>query len=198
GLLAGEALALSLKRMEAAYFDQNRREYEIAKDVSLLQLDPLALLRLRDSGECEIELRETLFDGDYPGQYMRRLKAVSLTIPCVVGPYASVNCTLTLLSSKVRISPNAQRAYAEDPNNPDPRFASNFGALQSIATSHAVNDGGLFEINFRDERYLPFEGAGAISRWRIELPPDCNPFDFGTISDLVVHLRYTARDGGTP
>jgi hypothetical protein len=36
--------------------------------------------------------------------------------------------------------------------------------MQSIATSHAQNDSGMFELNFRDERYLPFEGAGAISR----------------------------------
>ena len=35
--------------------------------------------------------------------------------------------------------------------------------VQSIVTSHGQNDSGLFELNFRDERYLPFEGAGAIS-----------------------------------
>jgi hypothetical protein len=29
-------------------------------------------------------------------------------------------------------------------------------------------DAGMFELNFRDERYLPFEGAGAISEWRLE------------------------------
>jgi hypothetical protein len=27
----------------------------------------------------------------------------------------------------------------------------------------------MFELNFRDERYLPFEGAGAISTWQLEL-----------------------------
>ena len=27
----------------------------------------------------------------------------------------------------------------------------------------------MFELNFHDERHVPFEGAGAISRWRIEL-----------------------------
>ena len=38
GLLAGERLTYDLKRMEVAYLDQNKREYEIAKHVSL-QLD---------------------------------------------------------------------------------------------------------------------------------------------------------------
>ena len=50
--------------------------------------------------------------------------------------------------------------------------------------------------DFRDERYLPFEFAGAVSRWRIELPPETNFFDFDTLSDVVLHLNYTAREGG--
>ncbi len=36
GLLAGERLHHDLKRMEVAYLEQNRREYEITKHVSLL------------------------------------------------------------------------------------------------------------------------------------------------------------------
>jgi hypothetical protein len=70
------------------------------------------------------------------------------------------------------------------------------GALQSIATSHAQNDSGLFELNFRDERYLPFEGAGAISQWHLQLPAAVRQFDHNTISDVIIHLKYTARDGG--
>jgi hypothetical protein len=64
-----------------------------------------------------------------------------------------------------------------------------------VAISGAHNESGVFELNLRDERYLPFEGAGAVSRWRIDLPRSSNRFDFGTISDVVIHLRYTARDG---
>ena len=63
-----------------------------------------------------------------------------------------------------------------------------------IATSNAQNDAGLFELNFRDEHYLPFEGAGAISRWRIELSK-FQQFDWNTITDVVMHLRYMARNG---
>ena len=37
---------------------------------------------------------EVLFDLDYPGHYLRRLKSVGLTIPCVTGPYTGVSCTL--------------------------------------------------------------------------------------------------------
>ena len=47
---------------------------------------------------------EWLYDEDCPGHYMRRIKSVALTIPAVAGPYASLNCTLTLLSSSIRRS----------------------------------------------------------------------------------------------
>jgi hypothetical protein len=196
GLLSGERLYLALKQMERAYLDQNKREYEITKHVSLVLNDPLALITLKETGQCVIELPEALFDADYPGHYMRRMKSVSLTIPCVVGPYTSINCTLTLLSNKTRISSIVGNDYAEDIDNGDDRFVANFAAIQSIAMSHAQNDSGLFELNFRDERYLPFEGAGAISRWRIDLPKENNAFDFNTLSDVVLHLKYTAREGG--
>ena len=52
------------------------------------------------------------------------------------------------------------------------------------------------KLNFRDERYLPFEYKGAVSRWRIELPRENNLFDISTVSDLLIHLNYTAREGG--
>jgi Tc toxin complex TcA C-terminal TcB-binding domain len=126
----------------------------------------------------------------------RRIKSVSLTIPCVVGPYTSINCTLTLLSSETRTKSVPASPYNKKATGDDPRFITNYAAMQSIATSTAQNDSGLFELNFRDERYLPFEGAGAVSFWRIDLPKDCNAFDFDTISDVILKLNYTAREGG--
>jgi hypothetical protein len=196
GLLAGEKLHHDLKRMEMAYLDQNKREYEITKNISLMLHDPLALIALKETGQCQVELPEALLDADYPGHYMRRIKSISLTPPCVVGPYTSINCTLTLLSNKTRIKSSPTEPYPEMLEEEDARFVTNFAAMQSIATSHAQNDSGLFELNFRDERYVPFEGAGTISRWRIELPKENNAFDFNTLSDVVLHLKYTAREGG--
>jgi hypothetical protein len=196
GLLSGERLYLALKQMERAYLEQNKREYEITKHISLVLNDPMALIALKETGRCEVFLPEALFDADYPGHYMRRIKSVSVTMPCVVGPYTSINCTLTLLSNKTRIKNEVGGKYEEDLENEDPRFVANFAAMQSIATSSAQNDSGMFELNFRDERYLPFEGAGVISRWRIDMPKDFNAFDFNTLSDVVLHLKYTAREGG--
>ena len=151
---------------------------------------------LKETGLCELELPEWLFDMDYPGHYFRRIKSVSITIPCVTGPYTNVNCTLTLLGNEIRIKSTATDPYSKALEGDDNRFLTNFAAMQSIATSKAQNDSGLFELSFRDERYLPFEGAGVISRWRIDMPKDCNAFDFDTVSDVIINLNYTAREGG--
>ncbi|MFC0708304.1 hypothetical protein [Azorhizophilus paspali] len=202
GLLAGEKLYLDVKRMEVAYHELNQREYEMTKHVSLLQVAPLALLSLRRTGRCTVTLPESLFDMDGPGHYFRRIKSVALSIPCVSGPYASVNCTLSLLKSGIRRTPVLRDgAYARE-DAEDDRFEDYFGSLQSIVTSSAQSDGGLFETNLRDERYLPFENAGAISEWQLELPGnpskgDPVQFDYETISDVILHIRYTAREGGS-
>ncbi|HUZ84503.1 MAG TPA: hypothetical protein VMU66_07405, partial [Gaiellales bacterium] len=77
-------------------------------------------------------------------------------------------------------------------------FADYFGSGDVIVTSGGVNDSGMFEPNARDERFWPFEGAGAISTWRLSLPAELRAFDYGTISDVIMHVRYTARDAGDP
>jgi hypothetical protein len=197
GLLAGEKLYLDLRRLEMAYHDHNRREYELTKHVSLLQLDPIALLSLKVNGSCEFTIPESAFDMDSPGHYMRRIKSVSLTIPCIVGPYTSVNCTLTLQKSSIRKDPSLSTDgnYGRE-SSEDPRFRDYFGSIQSIVTSNAQNDSGMFETNLRDERYLPFELAGAESTWRLEIPAGIKQFDYNTISDVLLHIRYTAREGG--
>jgi hypothetical protein len=61
--------------------------------------------------------------------------------------------TLSLDSSEMRSKPNLDLQDA-----PRPR-------VDSITTSSARNDAGAFEINLRGEKYVPFEGAGAVSEW---------------------------------
>ncbi len=199
GLLSGEALHLDVKRMEMAYYENNKRELELTRHVSLRQLDPLALLTLKATGSCTVTIPEWLYDLDCPGHYMRRIKSVSLSIPAVVGPYTSVNCTLSLLRSSLRKSPVAGDDYARQ-GSEDDRFVDYIGAVQSIVTSGASNDSGMFETNLRDERFLPFEGAGAESTWKLDLPKptDYPAFDYATISDVILHIRYTARQGVNP
>ena len=202
GLLAGERLHLDLKRLEVTYLDQNRREYELTKHISLRRLKPEELLKLRFTrtegtkkvNSCEFAIPEWLFDLDTPGHYLRRIKSVSVSIPCVVGPYTSINCKLTLLKSSIRH--NKTSTDYQRTNTNEARFTDYYGASEAIVTSTASGDSGMFETQLRDERFLPFEGSGVISTWRLELPADFPQFDYSTISDAILSIRYTARDGG--
>jgi hypothetical protein len=199
GLLSGEALHFDIKRMELAYHASNKRELELTRHVSLRQLDPLALLSLRITGSCTVTVPEWLYDRDCPGHYLRRIKSVSLSVPSVVGPYTPVNCTLSLQSSTVRTSPLlANGGYARNTTQDDDRFTDYFGSTDEIVTSGGSADSGMFETNLRDERFLPFEGAGAISTWTLSLPAELPAFDYTTISDVIMHIRYTAREAGNP
>jgi Tc toxin complex TcA C-terminal TcB-binding domain len=197
GLLAGEKLLFDVKRMEMDYHDLNVREYELTKHVSLLQVAPLALVQLRATGSCLVSIPEALFDLDGPGHYFRRIKSVAMTIPCVTGPYTGVNCTLSLQNSFIRTSSQISGSGYADRKN----FNANYGTIQAMVTSSGQVDSGLFETNLEDERYLPFEYSGVISQWQLALP--ANPmngepcqFDFDTITDVILHIRYTAREGG--
>lgn len=186
GLLAGERLQLDLERMEAAYLANDVREREMTKHVSLAALNPTALAQLRGAGACDFKVPETAFDMDVPGQYLRRIKGVTITIPCTKGTYNTVHARLTLTKSSTRRAPSLQVDPVDDVR-----------PVESVVTSSAQDDSGLFSFDFNDPRYVPFERRGAVSEWSLEF---CNKelrgFDWSTISDVVVSIRYTARDGG--
>ena len=196
GLFAGERLLLDLRRMEAAYVEGDRRSMEVTRHISLRQDYPIALIELLASGRCQIAVSEGLLDGDFPGHYFRRVKTASLTITGTLRPHTNVNCTLTLLENRIRTDANASGSYAQAADADDQRFLVNVAPIQAVATSKPEADAGLFQLRFDDERYLPFEGAGAISTWRIELRQADNAIDISQLTDVVLTLAYTARNGG--
>lgn len=184
GLLAGEQLLLELQAMERRFIETDDRRLEVDQAFSLQQIDPAALVQLKETGACTFTLPERYFDLFYPGQYRRVIKAVRLTVPCVTGPYVNVSATLSLLSSEVRLDADPAAAPTPAPSS----------RTTTVAASTAQNDAGVFELSFRGERYLPFEGAGAVnSQWRLTLPTAFKPFDYDSINDVLLRISYTAE-----
>ena len=169
--------------MEQAYIKGNARKQEISQTFSLALLSPSELVTLRQTGSCKFQIPEIAFELLYPGQYRRLIKSVRVTIPGVVGPYTNVSAKLTLSKGEIEKddgAPLEEHLIAKD---------------SSISLSGALNDTGTFDFNLRDERYLPFEGGGAISEWRIELPSKVRSFNYDTISDVLQTIGYRALDG---
>jgi hypothetical protein len=132
---------------------------------------------------------------------------------------------LTQTSSSTLVNPDIEGAkylYAKDGSKPTASVKSNFRARQQIALSSTVADDGrgvgkedwLCELMFDDGRYLPFEGTGAISNWTLEFPDQDtverflsydpankdkqgNPVATPRVTDIQLHVVYTALDGGS-
>jgi len=63
-----------------------------------------------------------------------------------------------------------------------------------------MNDSGMFMLNFGDERYLPFEGTGAISDWQISFPNATSAEQqalLQSLNDVIIQVHYTAVYGGS-
>ena len=206
GLLAGESLMLGLNQLEKAYLDGSARRLEIEKIISLRQLAPEALDKLKTEGSCKFSFNEKLFALDFPSHYCRQIKTISVSIPAVVGPYQNINATLTQTSNKVLIKNDGDakatvKWLLDRKSNPPASgtLRQDWRNNQQIAISKGANDSGLFVLNFQDDRYLPFEGTGAISDWILAMPPKAkNQIDFvDSITDVIITLSYTALDGGS-
>ena len=200
GLGAGEELKTSLQQMHGKYLQNNKRDLEIRKTVSLKDLkakDPASTVNktwaeiktaLQTTGACEFELTQKMFDDDYDGQnhYLRRIKTISMSLPVTLGPYQDIRAVLNQSYSKVEMSATTGN------------FKENLRASQQIALSHGVDDNGMFQLNFQDERYLPFEYTGAVSRWSLVFPnAEAQKAVLDSLNDIIVHVSYTARQGGS-
>jgi hypothetical protein len=227
GLTAGEALKLGLLQMESAFLSRHERRLEMTKTLSLKELlkeyDPNAgqapdavtgwdgvLETLRTQGEIDFQLKSSTFDADYPGHYLRQLVRLSVSLPVVLKPYQDVHATLSQQTSTYLLKPqigNVKYLYqqaGELPEDDDEdvrndQLVTNPRANQQIGLSTGVDDHGMFQLDFGDERYFPFEGTGAISRWTLSFPhheAEDQQAMLDTLTDVILHIRYLAVDGG--
>jgi Tc toxin complex TcA C-terminal TcB-binding domain len=202
GLLAGHGLAYDLDRMQKAFIETDARRFEISKQVSMLELDPMQFLKLKANNKCEFSFTEALFDYDFQGHYNRQIKTI--TIKFVGAEGEGINATLTQLSHKTVLEADTKAVkYLLSPKDQPPLTIRNdWKASQQIALSYTDPDNmyeknnGMFELNFSSDRYLPFEGTGAVSDWLLELGGKRGSYDLGLLTDVIIHVKYTALQGG--
>ncbi len=221
GLTAGESLGLGLMQMESAFLVRNERSLDLAKTVSLRRLLadyqtdgneagwPSVIAQLRTSGALDFALKPSLFDRDYPGHYLRQLGQVTLSLPGVLGPFENARAVLGQLTNSylLKADPGGCKHMYQQANelpgehdDVNPRFViANPRSGQQIAISGDTEDSGLHTPLAGDERYVPFEGTGAVSSWaltfaRHECVTQQRMFD--ELQDIIIHLRYRAMDGG--
>lgn len=203
GLMAGESLMLNLTQMESSYLEEDKRVLEVSKIVSLEEVyqnlssnkfgfDQVADvisgnkpqlgttengISLKDGQlQASIKLSDLAIGKDYPAGLgkSRRVKQISVTLPMLTGTYQNIRAVLNYGGSAVQ-----------------PRGCS------AIAISHGMNDSGQFQLNFNDDRYLPFEGLPVDDTSTLTLSfPDATGKQkemLLTLSDIVLHINYTIR-----
>ncbi|QHG64568.2 hypothetical protein C2H86_09145 [Pseudomonas putida] len=219
GLNAGAELRLDLQRLEAEALLRNERHLEIRKTVSLQALlvgdEPLLFDKrgepiknwldlldvLGEDGELAFNLSQSLYDQDYPGHYMRRLHSVAVSLPALLGPYQNIRATLTQTQSRLLIRPDIEGVYFLTPqaqrNGDGSNVMMSLRPHQQVCLSTGSQDLGLVTAAEADDRYLPFEGTGAVSSWRLQFPlPKMQTQLLEGLSDIVLDIRYYALPGG--
>ena len=214
GLSAGQSMLLDLLRMERMFLERNERRLELTKTISLRQLfeqGKYTLVKSWDDvikdlndGKLDFEFTQRMFDSDYPGHYCRQIATVSVSLPAVLGPYQDVRATLTQISSATVLKANIDSlGYFYDPKGnqmPPLDILLNPRSHQQVGVSHGVDDPGMHQLTFGDERYLPFEGTGCVSLWRLAFPRPKSVDQaklINSLTDIIVHVRYLAKAGGT-
>ncbi|KAL9012210.1 MAG: hypothetical protein Q9180_009119, partial [Flavoplaca navasiana] len=174
GLMADKRMFFGLKKLEAAYNETRGYDFEVAKVVSLSLISPVDLLQPRGSGLCESAVPKRLYDMDFPGHYIQKISTISLTIPCIAFDSQVPN---GFQSSEPQRLPRVEQPWLGS------RFGTINVPIKAIAVSNGQNDAGVFELNFKDERFLP------ISIWGLELPNEY----YKTITDILLQIRSTLR-----
>ena len=218
-----------LLSLEQKYINNNDRRQEVSKIISLKSLSENSTKNsgvfdeLLTNGSCYIELTEDLFDLDFPGQYLRQIKTISISLPALLGPYQNIHATLTQNYNRVVLKADSDAVeallYPDEYNlNTVENIRSNYASNQQISITQGINDHGLFQLSFDDPRYLPFEGTGAVSGWTLSIPKEQNLTLLKLVdgvsktegesvnitsdtelnlSDVIIEVMYTSQDGGS-
>lgn len=215
GLSAGESMQLDMLRLERMYLERNERWLELTKTISLRKLFDKGIFISHKSwedvindlsaGQLDFGFSQKLFDSDYPGHYCRQITSITLSLPGVLGPYQDVRAILTQTGSTTVLKADVDSLdYLYGDGNqmqmPPPGVLLNPRINQQVGISHGLDDCGLFQLMFGDERYLPFEKTGAVSRWRLKFPrsetEEQNQL-IASLTDIWVQVRYQAKVGGS-
>nr|WP_246226564.1 neuraminidase-like domain-containing protein [Pseudomonas atagonensis] len=221
GLTASESLKLDLLRMSAEYHKRNERRLELVKTVSLRELfdhqdlygkqsdeswsAALAALvnESKTGGTLMFDLSQRLFDYDYPGHYCRQILSVSVSLPVTTGPYEDVRAILTQTASRILTQANESSLkfmYDENSGSGGPDIKVNLRVSQQIGISKGVDDMGMVDFSATTDRYLPFEGTGAVSRWILRFSRHNKQAQMRllkSLTDVILTINYTVKVGAS-
>ena len=183
GVTGAERLLQDIAELEQYAFTTTRRKQQLTRTISLAQLDPLALARLRSDGIVTFVTPMRIFDEDFPGHHLRLIRQVRTSLIALVPPSEGIRATLsTSGTSRVVVGPDVFQTIVLR------------RAPESVSLTAAMNANGLFTFDPPTGLRDPFEGLGVDTAWELRLPKPANPIDFSWIADVLLSIDYTAID----
>ncbi|WP_239341259.1 neuraminidase-like domain-containing protein [Frankia sp. CiP3] len=183
GLTGAARLLQDIADLEQYAFQTNQRKLQLTRTLSLAQLDPLELARLRTDGIMTFATPMRLFDQDFPGHHLRLIRRVAVSVVALIPPSEGIHATLSSTGvSRVVVGPEVfQTIVLRRPP-------------ESVALTAPMNATGTFTFEQPTGMRDPFEGLGVDTTWELRLPKASNLFDFATIADVLLTVDYTALD----
>ena len=181
GLTGSARLLRDIYQLDQYAFRTDERKLQVSKTISLAQMAPFELQQFRESGVLTFETPEEMFDRDYPGQYFRLIKNVSVSVIALVPPTEGIKAILT--NNGISRVVTAGPPFRTEVIRRDP---------ESIALSSPQNATGVFQLQPEGEMLMPFETFGVDTSWELQMSKAANPFDYDTIADVLVTINYTA------
>ncbi|MBN2700452.1 MAG: hypothetical protein JXR29_03275, partial [Methylothermaceae bacterium] len=180
GLTGSLRLLQDIYKLDQFAFETDKRKLNLSQTFSLASLLPYEFALFRESGVLPFVTSMHLFDEDFPGHYLRLIKRVRVSIVALIPPTRGIRATLRSggISRVVTGDSFQEIAISRIP--------------ELVALTSPSNAGGVFDLDLQSDMLLPFEGLGVDARWLLEVPKAANPFDFGTIADVLFTVDYTA------
>ncbi|MCB1985019.1 MAG: peptidoglycan-binding protein [Burkholderiales bacterium] len=181
GLTGAARLLQDLYKLDQYAFDTDKRKLQLTKTISLAALSPVEFQQFRETGTLAFKTTMAMFDHDFPGQYLRLVKRVRISVNALIPPTQGIRATLSTPGLSRVVIGGTIFQTANIKRTPE-----------LIALSSAQNASGLFELQEQTEMLLPFEGSGVDTSWEFRLPKPANQFDYSTIADVFFTIDYTA------
>ena len=197
GLLGATELQTDLATLQNTRLSFAQRKLQLSKTISLAQTLPVEFAIFRNglsmasgerlpAGRLVFGTQMAWFDRDFPGHYMRLIKAIKMTVVALIPPNDGIRATLRNSGiSQVVAGPPYVASFQE-------RTISR--PAESVALSGPFQASGVLQLDYNDDTLLPFEGTGVATNWVFELPRAANRFDFRTIADVLLTIEYTALE----
>lgn len=182
GLTGSARLLQDIYQLDQHAFDTDERKNQIIKSISLAGLAPAEFQQFKGTGVLNFSTPMELFDRDFPGDYLRMIKRVRVSVIALIPPLDSIKASLTSTGSS-RITIGGDIFQTVNINR----------GTEMVALSSPTNATGLFELQPQmSDKLNPFEGMGVDCQWQFMLPKAANRFDYNSIADVIVTIDYTS------